>query len=172
MRHQLISLIIWLDWYCKARLDSVNEQVLTASEYRANRRDLFAQVKAEQQKRRLSPAEFRELADRRLNPVEFRAMVESLGMTFEDIARIWNLNVRTPQQWATGKSVIPFRVPGELAAIKADTDAAIKVIAAGLPRRVALDVDYGERWRRVATVRAAESIGFTGDLTEALTPPK
>ena len=126
------------------------------------------------EKRRPSPAEYRAQSDlgSRLSKYAFRAYLEALGIPFDVFAIFSNVHPATVNNWAAGSKPIPYGVPNELAAIRADTDAAIKAIAAGLPHRVPLDVDYGERWRRVATVRAAELIGFTGDLTEALTPPK
>jgi len=150
--------------------------MLVDDRIRLRRRVMSPRLMFVDTKLRPSPNEFRAQGNgERMNTVEFRARTEQLGMPFENVARALCKNPSTIRDWASGKKPIPYDIKSKLAAIRNDTNDAIEKVKAALPNYVDLsDLErkYGSRWRRVVTVRAADAVGYTGDLTQALTPPE
>jgi transcriptional regulator with XRE-family HTH domain len=113
----------------------------------------------------------------RVDTVELRSRREALGYTQPQLAQLLQVKQNTLSQWESGTRSLPEGIPVELAAIEVDTREAIDLLAEALPGWCDAPVldemtsRYGARWRRVATVRAAERAGYRGSLTVALTPP-
>lgn len=117
-----------------------------------------------------------------LTPAELRTAREALGLTGEQMAKLFQVNPRTVRAWEQGRDSIPGRLRLEVAKLQAETVKAVAEVVAGVqgqddPVLITYRSDeeylassprgrWSASWHRQVCARAAEQTGARIDYAD------